>query len=317
MHAHEDAHLHQAVPRADDGRFGRTSLGILTVGLAGLVSVAALAGILLRGTGGWIEVTSVRGETYQMATDGVYAWNAQRMVAEGIGWDVFTLLVIAPGLLLMLPGIRRGSPRLRLAHLGLVGYVLYQYLEYAVTWAFGPLFPLYLVIGAAATVALILGATSLTVERVSGQAAWHLDDRYPTRSWAILATGMAALLSLLWLGRVMGALRDGVQGVLLGETTLTVQALDVILVVPLLLVAGVGAWRGGQSARAFGAAMVVAFAMMAGAITSMLLGAWVVEGVLELPPVILFGGAAVAATVIGLRMYRSLEVDDRTTRISV
>ena len=58
------------------------------------------AGVFLRGNGAYDPSLSVRGETYEMATDGVYAFNAMRVVAEGIGWDVFTLAVAAPVLLI-------------------------------------------------------------------------------------------------------------------------------------------------------------------------------------------------------------------------
>ena len=42
--------------------------------------------------------------------------------------------------------VLRGSFRGRLLALGLLGYLLYQYLEYSLTWAFGPLFLLHIVI---------------------------------------------------------------------------------------------------------------------------------------------------------------------------
>ena len=84
--------------------------------------------------------TSERGVTFEMATTGVYAWNAQRVVAEGIGWDLFTLLVAVPALFVGAWLVNRGSYRGALFTLGVLGYLLYQYLEYTVTSAFGPLF---------------------------------------------------------------------------------------------------------------------------------------------------------------------------------
>ena len=56
-----------------------------------------------------------------MATTGVYQWNGQRVVAEGIGWDLFTLLVVVPVLLLSLPFVARESFRGWLFALGLLG----------------------------------------------------------------------------------------------------------------------------------------------------------------------------------------------------
>ena len=39
----------------------------------------------------------------------------------------------------------------------------------------------------------------------------------------------------------------------------------------------------------------------------MLLSAWAYEGVLEAPPLVLFGGAALACAWLGAKMYRSVD----------
>ena len=119
----------------------------LAVGI--LAAIASALGVILRGDGGWQTVTSARGGTYQMVTNGIYAWNAQRVVAEGIGWDLVTLVLAVPALLATLPWLAKGSFRARLFAAGVLGYLFYQYLEYSVTWALGPLFLLYVVIYAA------------------------------------------------------------------------------------------------------------------------------------------------------------------------
>ena len=51
------------------------------------------------------------------------------------------------------------------------------------------------------------------------------------------------------------------------------------------------------------AAFAVTFTAMSAAIGSMLVSAWLVTGVLELPPIVVFGLAAAGGLVIGLRMY--------------
>lgn len=117
----------------------RPALAALAGGVALLAAVAAALGVFARGDGSFVTVTSARGEVYEMATTGVYANNALQVVAEGVGWDVFTLAVAAPALLLAAFGTWRGSSRAALIATGLLGYVLYLHLEYAVTWSFGPL----------------------------------------------------------------------------------------------------------------------------------------------------------------------------------
>lgn len=58
-----------------------------------LVAAASAIGILYRGNGVSMEVTSPRGEQYSMVTEGIYRFNSERMVAEGVGWDIFTLFL--------------------------------------------------------------------------------------------------------------------------------------------------------------------------------------------------------------------------------
>ena len=251
-------------------------------------------------------VTSVRGETYEMATSGVYANNAMRIVAEGVGWDVFTLVIVVPALLLLVPLVMRGSFRGRLVAAGLLGYFTYMYLEYAVTWAFGPLFVVFVAIFAASLLGLVWIAATLASEGIADR----FDERFPRRSWAALSVGMSVLLGALWFSRIGQALTDGVSGYLHGETTMTVQALDLGLVVPISCLIAVLAWRRNDAGLVAASAFAVTYVAMSAAIASMLVSAWLVTGVIELPPIIVFAAACVLGIVIGTRMYISFRTDE-------
>jgi len=264
-----------------------------------MAGIAAAAGVFLRGSGAFETVTSPRGETYAMATDGVYAYNALRVVAEGVGWDAFTLVVIAPAMLVTALWVRRGSFRGRLVAAGLLGYIAYMYLEYSVTWAFGPLFPMFIAITAVSLFGLVWIGASLAGDDLAGA----FDRTYPRRAWAILSLAMAALLTALWAERIIQGLSGDVSGLLYGETTMTVQALDLGLVVPTAIVTAMLAMRRNAAGMAAAAAFAVTFVAMSAAIGSMLVSAWLATGVLELPPIVIFGAAAVAGLGVGLRMY--------------
>ncbi len=133
-------------------RFGIVSLCVV---IALITAITAGLGLFMRGDGSFESVTSVRGEQYKMATTGVYAYNAQRVVAEGVGWDIFTLFFAVPALLASLPSLAKDSLRSKLFILGILGYIFYQYLMYALTWAFGPLFLLFVVIYALCLTAIV------------------------------------------------------------------------------------------------------------------------------------------------------------------
>lgn len=116
---------------------------------------------------------------------------------------------------------------------------------------------------------------------------------------------MAVLLTVLWVQRIVAALNgDLIGGGVTSETTMTVQALDLGLVVPASVIIAVLTWRRSPAGYAMAAAYVVTFAAMTAAIVAMLLSAWAVNGELALPPVVVFSLAGVVAVVLGVRMYR-------------
>ena len=270
--------------------------------IAVLTATAAALGIFARGDGSSTLVTSERGVPYEMATSGVYAYNAQRVVAEGIGWDVFTLVVIVPALLIASVFVVRAASRARLVTLGLLGYLLYMYLEYAVTWAFGPAFLLHVAIYALS----FITACAVAGRMAGGGLAGRLGT-IPRRSWVALNVTMASLLTMLWLGRIAGALQGGLATAgLTSETTLTVQALDLGLVVPISLMSAWLVWHREPLGTVIAAVWSIVFILMSAAIVAMLLSAALIEGELELPPIVIFTTAAASAAWIARRLYTDI-----------
>lgn len=237
-----------------------------------------------------------------MATTGVYAYNAVRVVAEGIGWDIFTLLFAVPALLATLPTLSKGSLRGRLFALGILGYLFYQYLMYAVTWAFGPLFLLFVAIYALSLTAIVWIISTIPLNGL----AERFSEKFPRRGMAVLSFLLAALLVFMWLTRIVSALGGEIQGVLHGQTTFVVQALDLGLIVPLALFTGVTAWPGKAVSYLLCSTLVVKAFAMAAAICAMLLSAWAFEGTLEIVPLAIFATAAGVTVWLGIRMYRSV-----------
>lgn len=277
-------------------------LVVLCLTIALLTAIAAGTGIFLRGDGTFETVNSVRGEQYEMATSGVYAYNAERVVAEGVGWDIITLFFAVPALLLALPSLARGSLQGRLFVLGLLGYFFYQYLMYAVTWAFGPLFLLFIAIYALSLVAIVFIVATIPVSELPER----FSERFPRRGMAALCFMLAGLLLFMWLGRLIPAYQGQIEGILDGQTTFVVQALDLGLIVPLALFTGVTAWRGHAIGYLLASTVVVKAFAMAAAISAMLLMAWVYEGSLEVAPLAIFAAIIAATLWLGIRMYGSL-----------
>jgi hypothetical protein len=280
-----------------------TLLALLCGAIAVLGGVVAAIGVFDRGDGSVAAVVSIRGVAFDMATTGVYAYNSQRVVAEGVGWDVVTLLIAAPALLIGAWLVARGSFRGRLFTLGVLGYFVYQYLEYSVTWAFGPLFLAFVVLYGASLVAIVGIVALVAREGVAGR----FSDDFPRVGWTVLSVTMSLLLVFLWLSRIRLALDGDLSTAgLTSETTMTVQALDLGLVVPALSLSAVLAWRRSAGGYAFVASLSIMFVGMAGAIVAMLLSAAIVEGTTEVVPIAIFGVAGVAALAICVQAYRSV-----------
>ena len=123
---------------------------------------------------------------------------------------------------------------------------------------------------------------------------------------AVLCFLLAAMLLFMWLTRILSALGGEIQGVLQGQTTLVVQALDLGLIVPLTLLTGVSAWRGSAAGYLLSSILVVKAFAMATAICAMLLSAWAYEGTLEVVPLAIFATTAGVAVWLGIRMVRSV-----------
>jgi len=277
------------------------AMAAFAVMVALLAAVAAGLGVFARGDGSYETVTSVRGVTYAMTTDGVYAYNAQRVVSEGVGWDIFTLFVAVPVMLAAAAFVAGGSFRGRLFALGLFGYFFYQYLEYAMTWAFGPLFPMFILIFGASVVGLVWLGASVAGDRIADGFGEH----FPGRPFAVVSILMAVLLVVMWTGRIAAGLAGDLETAgLHGETTLVVQALDLGAVVPTALLISALAWRRTAVGYVLASVYVVTSIAMSAAIVAMLLSAGIVEGSFELPPILIFGAFLAVLLALAIRMYR-------------
>ncbi len=257
-----------------------------------LAGAAAAVGVFARGTGATAEATSIRGERFEYATDGVYAYNAERVVAEGVGWDAATAVAIA-----------RGSLRARLFAAGVLGCLTYQYLMYSVFWALGPLFPVFVVLYPASFATLVWIVSSVDVR----QLASRLDGRFPRRGIAAFCAAMAVLLVGMWSARIARGLAGDVAGAqLLGTPTLAVQALDLGIVVPLCVATAALVLARRPAGYLLGALLPVKGALMAAAICAMLVSAWIVEGRAEIAPLAVFAAATIAAAALAVRALSGL-----------
>jgi hypothetical protein len=271
--------------------------------LVGLLAiVAAGASVFLRGDLVTSSFTTVRGEVVDTVSAGLYRYNGLTVASEGVGWDLITLFFVTPVLLLVVPGIWRGGLRARLLATGLFAYFAYQYLEYAMFLAYGPLFLVYVAIFALALSGLALLAGSFD----PGEVAGRFTERFPRRAVVCLGTFMALLLCAMWLPMIVSTWDQAVVEPLDGATTLVVQALDLGLLVPLGIFTAVLVARRARAGFVLASLVTVKAVAMPAAIVAMLLVEASTTGELAVAPIAIFAGTAAAAGAIGWRVYGSI-----------
>jgi len=242
----------------------------------------------------------------------VYAYNAERVVAEGVGWDAVTLLLAAPALLVVLPALARGSLRAQLFALGILGYLFYQYLMYAMYWAFGPLFPLFVMIYPLAGVSIVWIVSTIDVSQLPSR----FSERFPRRGMIAFSVAVGLLLVGMWSQRIVTALGGEVDRMLFGATTMSVQALDLGIVVPLAFATAALLRRRRPSGYLLAAALAVKGVTMAAAICAMLVVAALMEGALDIGGFAIFASITLASGWLAFRMFRAVSSAEAPATVS-
>ena len=277
-------------------------LATYSIMVAALAGAVATIGVVGRGNLDTTAHTTVRGETVDWVTSGVYANSPERLVAEGVAWDLFTLLVAVPALVVVAVGVGHGSLRARLATIGLFAYLAYQYLMYAVAWAVGPLLLPFVVVFVASWVGIVLILATIDVRSLPD----HIGSGFPRRSIVALSVVMPLLLIGMWVP-LIASVNDGqLEGNLHGQTTLVVQALDLGLVVPIGFLTAWLLIRRRAVAILMAAAVVVKALAMAWAIVAMVIAAWRIDGDLDLGGLVIFTVAGLASLALVIAVFRSI-----------
>lgn len=208
--------------------------------LVGLIVVLTLpaAGIGLFWTddGQPYEFTTLRDETAEIYGRGLYRHDTVFAAAGYRAVDATLLFAGLPALVVCALLYRRGSLRAGLLLSGVLAYFLYAYLSYAVGAAFNGLFLAYVALFSASFFALTLVFTSIDLRALPAATLESLPRRGP--GLFMLAAG--GITSVVWLAPLLAAMLDGRPPDLLDSyTTMVTDALDLGLITPAALLAGV------------------------------------------------------------------------------
>ncbi len=206
-----------------------------------LAGFAAGMGLFYQHPGQPYPVTSFRGEEVSINGRGLYYYDTVSFAAQQQGNDFVTLLVGLPLLAVSTwlafrakPGSATGLRSLLLLT-GTLGFFLYTYMSMSFLTAYNQLFLVYVALFSLSLVAFLLSVLSVDV-RALPQA---FTDRLPQRGIAALLLVAGVFLLVAWLGRIVPPLLKNQIPVLENTTTLVIQALDLGLIVPLVILAAI------------------------------------------------------------------------------
>ena len=189
--------------------------------------------------------------------------------AQAVGQDFITLVVALPVLVISAILAARGSRRAHMVWLGVLVYLVYTYVMYALAIQFNSLFLVYVALLGCSLYALIGGL--VTTDFVGIKA--HFSRGTPVKAVSIFLAVVAVLFYFLWLSEDIPALLAGEvpQGVIDSEApTDVVHVLDMVWILPAMVLTAVWLWRGRALGYALAGTLLSFLSLLVLAIISMI-----------------------------------------------
>ncbi len=185
---------------------------------------------------------------HHLYAEGAWAREAFR------GGDLVTLVVAAPLLLVAILRSMRGSRRAQVVWIGGLAYALYNYAFYVFGAKFNEVFLVHIAVLSLSILALACALLNLDATAVAAR----LGGPRAARWVGGFLVGVGGLQGALWIGLLI---RNAITGKLLQDVPVAGQhlvfALDLTLLTPALVVAGVSLWRGTALGYVLGGGMLV------------------------------------------------------------
>jgi len=237
--------------------------------------------------------------------DSVYGRETANWAGQAVGQDIANLIAFT-ALLVLAYLARRGSLRAYLAWAGVLGYSVYTYAMYVFDVHFGPLFLLWVAVFGLSIYALIGALAALD----PAQVRVRFGDRAPVRSTSVVLIVVGVLFALLWLSEIVPSMLAGTTPdslVVSGLPTSPVHVLDLAVLLPAAVAAGLLLRRGGSWGYVLAPVVLLTMVFIAVGIVSLM----VVLGTRGMgsDPVIgvVIGVVAVIEAVVAARFLRAIE----------
>ena len=190
----------------------------------------------------WLSIAAallaVAGSVIALAVRSIYASLTPVFLPQALAQDVANLAIAAPALLVCAMLSLRGSLRAYLLWVGVLAFTVYNYVIYAFSIPFGPLFLLWVAVLGMCLYSLIGGLTA--VDHAAVAAGFTSRRAIIVVAWFLVI--IAVLFSLLWLSEDVPALLEGRSPQSLRDIALPtnpVHILDLGFFLPAVIATGV------------------------------------------------------------------------------
>ncbi len=288
------------------------SLIILTVLIGLLAAIASGLGAFSRGGEAPADFTSLHGQVVQLYGQGLYRLESVSTAAQAIAQDYVTLFLGLPLLVVSLWQYLRDGLRGKLLLAGTLGYFLYTYISMTFAANYNSLFLLYVWLSTLSLFAFIFTIQEIDLK----QLPFAFSSRLPRRGIAILMFCMALFVSMLHLSRIIPTLLSGtVPEVLEHYTTYIIAALDLGLIAPTTILAGILLLRRQPWGYLLAAVLVIKGVTLATAVTAMMINQ-ALAGVSIAPQEMSIALLTVVTVYFAVRLLANIRSEPRLSEIN-
>lgn len=205
--------------------------------IAILAAIVAGVGLFSTSGDGPFPFTTLRGETIEIYGRGLYQYDTPLIAVGYKTSDAFILFAAVPVLLISLWLYQRGSQRGKILLTGMLLFFLYNYGSLALGAAYNNLFLVYILL----TLTSFLASIGLLLSFDWQTYAKLFSERLPRRGISIffIVSGVALFCIWLFLSILPALLSGGVPAEVDSYTTMITYALDMGIIAPVLVSAGV------------------------------------------------------------------------------
>lgn len=294
-------------------RSSKTAISLASL-VAALALIAAGVGLFSHRWGGPVSFTTLRGETVAMYGRGIYRYDTRFVGALNRGTDAVTLFFAVPLLVVAIRRYARGSLRGGLLLVAVLAYFLYVYASLALgATAYNSLFLVYVSCFAASLYGFVRAFAAIDLPGLTGR----LSPRVPHRglAWFMLACGLVTLIVWLGMGILPAMIQGGTPAGLASYSTMVTDALDLGIITPACVLAGIQVLRRAPLGYAVAVALLGILALLGPAFVAQTTSQ-IIAGVSFTPgevigPIGGFGLLSLGAIGLLIRLLSS--VDDAVT----